>query len=758
MKNMYPKRYVLQFKQLISTLTRSCFCFSVKNIHNSPATFYLLLFLLPAITFSQSITVGARSHLVMNDAVSLVVKDAAFINNGNFTESVSTVKFTGYADTVKSYLSGSNPTTFYNLTTQKSAYGTALKSMGNVKNVLNVSAGHLYCDSNLRLLSTASLTARVAVVPAASNIYGKAMVERYLPGRRAWRLLTAPVTSSNTIFNTWQNAGVYEAGKGMYVTGPNPTGAGGNGLDTSIRDNVSMKRFDFTTQGFTNVSNTHSAISSGSAGSADNVGYFTFVRGDRTYANFNYGAGICNTTTLTSIGRLQTSTQTFTATTDSAKFTLIGNPYASPIDFNSVSRNNLVKRFNVWDPALGTVGAWVVLDDIDNDGIYTKSIPASNMTKNIQSGQAFFVETNGNVGSASITINESSKCGCTQNNVMGRPSGEPGITQSLRSSLYLANADSAILADAVITEFNAGYSEKTNQEDASKFTNTNESLGLLRNGLGFSIERRPLLTEADTIFFKLWKTTQRNYRFEFTPSFLTTSGLYGFLEDSYLHTASPVSLSQSTTINFSIDANTASAAVNRFRIIFKPVAILPVTITHVKAYLHGNNIAVEWKVENEINITKYEVEKSLDGSSFTKVNTKNVVGTNNTSSTYNWLDENAVPGNNFYRIKIIETNGQIKYSTIVKVAIDKTAGGITIYPNPVKNNTIILQFNNQKAGAYQIQLINNTGQVMYKNTIQNNGGSSTGSINLPARLAAGIYQLEIISPDKNRVIQKLFAE
>ncbi|UEG49585.1 T9SS type A sorting domain-containing protein [Ferruginibacter lapsinanis] len=719
--------------------------------------FFAFLFVNNSI-FSQSLTIGARSYMVMNGAPSLVIKDAALINNGNFSESQSTVKFSGYADTTQSYLSGSNTTTFYNLTTSKSAYGTALKSMGRVRNILSVSSGHLYCDSNLTLLSDAALTARVDVVPANSNIYGKAMVQRYMPPRRAWRLMTAPVTSSGSIFNTWQNGGVYEAGKGTWVTGSNPTGAGGNGLDASPQNNVSMKTFNFNTQAFVNVSNTKVAVSSGSSGNADNTGYFMFVRGDRVYNNFDYSGGVCNTTTLTSIGQLQAHTQTFVTAKDSAKYTLIGNPFASPIDFNNITRNNIVKRFFVLDPTIGSVGSWVMLDDIDGDGVFTKSIGASSMTKEIQSGQAFMVVTNGNVASASVVFEETSKTSVGNTNIMGRPS-VPNKIASIRSNLYLLQPDTAVIADGVVTEFDDRYSSKTNQDDASKPSNTNENLTLIRNGLSFSVERRSMLTQNDTIYFKAWRTSQRRYRLEFIPSYLAQTGLQGFLEDSYLKTSTLVHLNVPTTYDFDINGDAASQAMDRFKIVFRPGAVLPVTISNIKAALQTNNtIKVEWKVENEINIVKYEVEKSVDGISFTQVDVTNVNGTNNTSNSYNWIDENAIAGNNFYRIKIVDANGQMKYSSVVKVALEKNTSSISIYPNPIKNNTINIQFSNQKAGTYQVRLINNLGQVLYNNSLQNNEGNSSQVIKPATTLAAGTYQIEIISPDKSRTTQKLFVE
>ncbi len=707
----------------------------------------------------QGITINPRSSLVMNGNVSMVINNAALKNNGSFTASTSTVKFTGNTDTTNAHVDGNNLTTFYNLSVIKSGYGVALKSTVWVKNVLNVSGGNLYTDSNLTLKSDAALTARVDVVPNSSKIIGKAHVERYMPSKRAWRLLTAPVTSSNTIFKTWQNSGVYTVGKGTLVTGPNASGAAGNGIDASSYNNISMMTFTTATQSFANVTNTHVAISKGNTGKADNTGYFIFVRGDRNPNNTN--VTITNTTTLNSTGILQTGTQTFTASAIANGYTLIGNPYASPIDFDKVSRTNLVKRFYVWDPTLNSLGGYVMMDDLNNDGIYVKSVLASNQTKDLQSGQAFFVETK-EAGAASIVFNESSKSG-NNNNMVFKPQSPNGITGqgagSIRTTLNLLEANgSTVLADGVIAEFDDMYTKGVDRDDALKFSNINENLAILRSALSLAAERRPALGFDDTLYFKMTKMVQRNYQFEFTAEGLQQPDIMGLLIDSYLNSSTIINLSGITKVNFTVTGNAASSAANRFKIVFKSITPLPVTLTGVVAYQKNSNISVDWKVENEINIIKYDVEKSSDASVFTKVETIFVRGTNNANNSYSWLDVNALQGNNFYRIKIYDRSGEIKYSAIVKVATDKSSDGFSIYPNPIKGNIINLIIKNQAAGIYHVRLSNTIGQVLYISSFKNNGGNMSQSFNTGAKLPAGIYNLEIIGQDNNHSTQKVIVE
>lgn len=722
--------------------------------------FILVVFLLhSAFTAAQGIVINPRSSMVLNGDVTLVINNGSLKNDGSLIPTTSTVKFSGDTDTLTSNVNGSNKTIFHNLSIEKSAYGVSLKSAVGVRNVLAVTGGNLYTDSNLTLISDAALTARLAVVPSTSKIIGKANVERYVPARRAWRLMTAPVTGSNTIFNSWQNKGIYTPGLGTLVTGPNPTGATGNGLDPSYQKNVSLKGWNPTSQALVNVLNTHVTASPGNTGSADNTGYFIFVRGDRDPVNTLVPN--TNITTLTSIGSLQTGTQAFTAASTANGYTLIGNPYASPVDFDKVVRNNVVKRFYVWDPSINDVGGYVMMDDLDNDGIYVKSILATNQTKDIQSSQAFFVETKEN-GEAGVTFNETSKSG-KNNNLAFRPqtnntTSGAGVGQ-IRTNLYLLAANNTtIFADGVIAEFNDIYSAGLDRDDAIKFGNVNENLALQRITTSLAAERRPALTINDTVLFKISKMVSRNYQFEFIVDGLQQQDMYGILIDSYLNTNTIVSLAGTTTVNFAVNGTAASYAPNRFKLVFRQTAPLPVTITNVAAYQKNTNIAVDWKVANEMNMLKYDVEKSTNGTTFTRVATINVTGTYNAANSYNWLDENAVQGNNFYRIKSYDNNGEVKYSSIVKVTIGQKEGSFSIYPNPIKGNVINLQINNQPAGKYHVRLTNNIGQVLYVSSFNINGGSNSQALNTGSKLPVGIYQLEIIGQDNNHNTQKVIVE
>jgi hypothetical protein len=178
---------------------------------------------------------------------------------------------------------------------------------------------------------------------------------------------------------------------------------------------------------------------------------------------------------------------------------------------------------------------------------------------------------------------------------------------------------------------------------------------------------------------------------------------------------------------------------------------LPVTLTNVKAYEYfdrlslTNGINVQWTFSQEIDMDRYEVEKSTTGMNFSRGGSVVSSGNHSSSFTYNWREVNPTQGANFYRIKMIGKDGKVTYSQVVKVVIAGNES-ISIYPNPVVNNSFAFQLTNKPKGNYDIRVLNAEGKVVYKSAINHNEGSSTQTIQLPLVLAKGIYNLEVADP------------
>ncbi|HMZ34742.1 MAG TPA: T9SS type A sorting domain-containing protein, partial [Chitinophagales bacterium] len=118
---------------------------------------------------------------------------------------------------------------------------------------------------------------------------------------------------------------------------------------------------------------------------------------------------------------------------------------------------------------------------------------------------------------------------------------------------------------------------------------------------------------------------------------------------------------------------------NRF-----PFAPLPVELVSFTGYNEGPVNKLQWITASELNTDRFEVEKSLDNSSWSLIGSKEAAGNSNQSLNYDFTDNEPIVGNNYYRLKILDNDGTFKFSNIINIPISEAVinGFSRIYPNP----------------------------------------------------------------------------
>jgi len=82
----------------------------------------------------------------------------------------------------------------------------------------------------------------------------------------------------------------------------------------------------------------------------------------------------------------------------------------------------------------------------------------------------------------------------------------------------------------------------------------------------------------------------------------------------------------------------------------------------------GEDIRLEWKTREEVNLKHFKVERKTPQSEFVEIATIQPKGNN---SYYTYLDQSAYKIQNIlftYRIKIVDNDGQVSYSNEVSVS------------------------------------------------------------------------------------------
>lgn len=141
-------------------------------------------------------------------------------------------------------------------------------------------------------------------------------------------------------------------------------------------------------------------------------------------------------------------------------------------------------------------------------------------------------------------------------------------------------------------------------------------------------------------------------------------------------------------------------------LVFQCTGIIPVTLTGFWADLKSKEIQLTWEATYETNFKEYQVEKSLDGTNFSKIGT--VKGTNSPAYIFHDLDVPA-GGIAYYRLRMVDIDGKAEYSSTVAVRISGMISNCFVYPNPSKGD-ISIRLNSTLSEPSAVRIYDITGK------------------------------------------------
>jgi hypothetical protein len=159
----------------------------------------------------------------------------------------------------------------------------------------------------------------------------------------------------------------------------------------------------------------------------------------------------------------------------------------------------------------------------------------------------------------------------------------------------------------------------------------------------------------------------------------------------------------------------------------------------LKAVPAKNKGAISWPSLKYIKVRRYELEKSADGVNFSYVTAK--PGNAGKAANYSVNDEYLFEGANYYRLKIIDKNGNVGYSKVTSFDRSTTLNEINLMPAVVNDDLYVwLPANTQVSSA---GITDAMGREVIKNVqVQNFTNYAAVPV---SKLAAGIYKINIIT-------------
>ena len=195
---------------------------------------------------------------------------------------------------------------------------------------------------------------------------------------------------------------------------------------------------------------------------------------------------------------------------------------------------------------------------------------------------------------------------------------------------------------------------------------------------------------------------------------------------------------------------------------FTQTCIVPIILVQFDAAYVNGFIQLDWMTQTEANNKFFEIERSIDGINFEKINQMDGALNSSTLKTYRYFDNNFPLLNKlYYRIAQVDLDGSKKYTPIrvitiksnkpLWIAIEK------VIPNPVIDNTT-LKIMATDNFLVRIKLFDLLGNIVYSNHEKIKSGYNLVQIRMND-LQSGMYFMEIIDTKSGQSItQKIIKQ
>lgn len=175
------------------------------------------------------------------------------------------------------------------------------------------------------------------------------------------------------------------------------------------------------------------------------------------------------------------------------------------------------------------------------------------------------------------------------------------------------------------------------------------------------------------------------------------------------------------------------------------ISPLPVTMDFFNGRKQSTGNMLSWKASCSSPSITFEIERSTDGRRFSDVGSIHATQAR-CDLPFNYMDASPAAGMNYYRLKMTEADGALKYSTIIAI-LNKTNGFelVGLYPTLVQSDAT-LSITSADKTMLQVRISDLTGRPVIQKSIAVAEGSALIRVDL-STLAKGVYHLTGTTPD-----------
>lgn len=127
---------------------------------------------------------------------------------------------------------------------------------------------------------------------------------------------------------------------------------------------------------------------------------------------------------------------------------------------------------------------------------------------------------------------------------------------------------------------------------------------------------------------------------------------------------------------------------------------LPVDLASFKTMTEGKTAVLTWVTTSETNSSHFDIQRSANGINWKTLGTVAAQQDSKNTLIYKYVDKSPRPGNNYYRLKMVDLDRTYAYSSVQATYVNLPIG--IIYPNPVEDRLVITGGESQNKAVVKI--------------------------------------------------------
>ena len=170
--------------------------------------------------------------------------------------------------------------------------------------------------------------------------------------------------------------------------------------------------------------------------------------------------------------------------------------------------------------------------------------------------------------------------------------------------------------------------------------------------------------------------------------------------------------------------------------------VLPVVMLSLEVEQVGDEgIRLNWSTQAEINNDYFTVERSINGLDFVPIGELKGGGNTDDLMEYEFLDRNAIPGLNYYRLMQTDFDGKQTHADRIAVHFE-IGEHLALFPNPLNTDVLRLSYSATETTNGKVAIMDLRGRIIRRFDLKLNTGSQMHMLNTHS-IPAGVYVLQL---------------